>query len=419
MIQNGSATTLNFTKDSSNSQTVTLNNTQAYNGTTTITSGTFLMGSIGSSTGGFASTSSLNMTGGWLDLNQKTVSVANLYGTGGGLKSSNGRGTLILNDSGTNNLTGPDCGNNSNFVLWKQGSGTLTIGNFNTSSGLLKISGGTLKLTGTSNNPPVTVFGGGILEVNNNDSIGALTLGDSGGTAGTIQNTSGSGYTLYLNGGGSALTVPAGAATGNLISATNLTLNLNNTTQTMSVNGGDLTINAPITSGNLTKAGSGTLTLNGANTYGGTTSINGGTVLWNFDNSSCTGAVNISNAKLAGTGKVYGDVTVNASGALAPGGLTAPTGTQTLTLNGSLTLYGNSALDYFLGATGSTTINMTDSSKALNLPSSNPPVFVNVTADGTVGTTTYTLITTSSSAPAVTYMAPGVIPPGIQRRLRV
>ena len=217
MIQNGSATTLNFTKDSSNSQTVTLNNTQAYNGTTTLIGGVLSMGSIASSTGGFASNSSLNLTTGWLDLNQKTVTVANLDGTGGGLESNNGRGTLILNDSGGPHSFTGNCGNNTNFALTKNGSSTLTISNLNFTTGLLTINGGTVKVTGTTNSPPVTVSGASsVLDfpVSSGPGIGALTL-DSGGSVIVSANTP----HLYLGGAANCIKVtnpPAGGSTINL-----------------------------------------------------------------------------------------------------------------------------------------------------------------------------------------------------------
>lgn len=70
--------------------------------------------------------------------------------------------------------------------------------------------------------------------------------------------------------------------------------------------------------GKIVKAGSGTQKLNGANTYTGTTAINGGTLVINGLQSTANGAVSIaSGATLAGIGTLGGAVTNN--GTIAPG----------------------------------------------------------------------------------------------------
>jgi autotransporter-associated beta strand protein len=71
----------------------------------------------------------------------------------------------------------------------------------------------------------------------------------------------------------------------------------------------------------LTKSGTGTWTLSGANTYVGTTTVIGGTLLINGNQSAATGAVtvNSSGTTLGGTGTIGGSVTVNALANIAPG----------------------------------------------------------------------------------------------------
>ncbi len=74
--------------------------------------------------------------------------------------------------------------------------------------------------------------------------------------------------------------------------------------------------------GSLTKIGLGTLTLSGANTYGGGTNVNAGTLLVNNASGSGTGngAVVInSGATLGGTGAIGGAVTIHDGGWLSPG----------------------------------------------------------------------------------------------------
>jgi autotransporter-associated beta strand protein len=80
---------------------------------------------------------------------------------------------------------------------------------------------------------------------------------------------------------------------------------------------------------NLVKIGGGVQTLSGPNTYTGTTTINGGTLLvngmhvgshLNVANAGVTGAYTVnSGGTLGGTGSTAGAVTVNADGFLAPG----------------------------------------------------------------------------------------------------
>ncbi len=99
-------------------------------------------------------------------------------------------------------------------------------------------------------------------------------------------------------------------------------VNLNAKTLTVGGTGNTL-INGIVSStgGTITKNGSGTLTLRGANAYTDITHVFGGTLLVNSNQSSATGAVNVSNTgtTLGGVGTIGGAVTVYSGASLAPG----------------------------------------------------------------------------------------------------
>ncbi|WP_043441267.1 autotransporter-associated beta strand repeat-containing protein, partial [Cupriavidus sp. HPC(L)] len=87
-----------------------------------------------------------------------------------------------------------------------------------------------------------------------------------------------------------------------------------------------------------------------ANSYGGTTTVNNGTLLIQGDQSLATGATTVNAGTLGGTGIVGGDVTVVDGASVAPGGTTNVPGM--LTINGDLTLASAANMNYDFGQAG-------------------------------------------------------------------
>ncbi len=190
--------------------------------------------------------------------------------------------TYIGAASGTT-LTASNTISGTGFGLTKVGDGTLVLSGANTYTGTTAINAGTLvaqnagALGGGTN--PTTVADGATLALSGTLATGeAVTLTGSGvGGAGALQGTSG---TTTLSGnismtGNSTIGVSTGAS----LTASGIV--------------GDSSGNR-----NLVKAGDGTLVLSGANTYTGTTTIRGGTLVAGSD-SPATGNGAFGNASSA------------------------------------------------------------------------------------------------------------------------
>jgi len=153
--------------------------------------------------------------------------------------------------------------------------------------------------------------------------VAAGAGGGSGSSAGSVGSAHGSG--IFLQGGG----LPLASAPGS------------GETQTVA---DDITDQDPPTRG-LTKSGAGTLKLLGTNTYGGVTTVNGGTLI--VDGSIVTSVTVNSGGTLGGTGTISKMVTVNSGGTIAPGDSPGTLNAENLTLNGG------SAFAFQLGASAS------------------------------------------------------------------
>ncbi len=239
-------------------------------------------------------------------------------------------------------------------ALTKTGSGEAILSGANTYTGTTTISAGTLVLGNSTNtlaDTAAVTVSGGTLNVDNNDTVGAVTLssgtisGDSILTGssysltntGTISATLAGSGALTKTGSGEAILSGANTYTGTTtISAGTLQIGNNGTSGVLGT--GNVTNNAALVfnrsnaysvsniisgSGSVTQSGGGTVTLAGINTYTGATNVNTGTTL------AITGSIEDSaSINVAGTG------TLNVSG-MSSGTLTLQSG-QTLTGDGTV-----------------------------------------------------------------------------------
>ncbi len=298
--------------------------------------------------------------------------------TGGILNISSGSTTITANQNATINsqITGTG-------VLVVAGAGVLTInGTNNTYNGGTVVNSGTLSVgPGVSNGGPgvnysglgfgtVTVNAGGTL-VGQAEALGygynsiAAPLAINGGVVTANASAGCPGGTTILFCGALAMTggtingdnfAPNGPVTINAAAAPAIISSnyfyLDNTGGRISsfnvARGGgsaDLVINSTVQdwgyTGWITKTGAGIMVLNGAVGYGGSTTINGGTLVVN--NSLSSSAVTIgASGTLSGSGNI--STGVDSSGTITPGYGSA----GTLTVS-SATLESSSALNYSLG----------------------------------------------------------------------
>jgi autotransporter-associated beta strand protein len=351
--------------------TVVLPVANDYDGTTTVSAGTLVIGngnSLGTTAGGtaVASGATLALQGGIavgaeaLSINGagissggalRSISGSNTYGgpitLAGASRINSDSGTLTLDvDSGSaiagtntaltfggaGNITVADPIATGSGTLTKDGAGTLTLAGNNTYTGLTTISAGTLTLSGdnTSATGGVTLTAGA-LNVNSPKALGTGTVIL---TAGILDNTSGSAKTLATN---NAVTL-----NGNLAFSTSSGTAANN-----------LTFGA----GAVTNGGSRTLTLNGTGTtlaFGGvmtntanavqTTTVNGA------GNTLVLGGYALSNNATSRIDVISGTANVTITGPVTDGGTATASGltysgTGTLTLAGTNTYKGATAVN--------------------------------------------------------------------------
>jgi autotransporter-associated beta strand protein len=334
---NGLSSTFNGVVDGGGRLTVTGGGSLTLAGANTFTGGTLIAGgstvAIGSDAALGAPTSNVVFDDGTL----KFLAGVDLVAARPIVLEAGG-GTLDL--TGTSTINGPIDGSGALTVT---GAGTLTLSNVNTYSGGTILKGGVLRASMDSNLGAASgalVFDGGTLQLAGNFDLGAARA-------------------ITLNAGGG----------------------------TIDTNGFDTTAFQAINGiGGLTKAGAGLLTLMASNTYSGGTTVTGGVLQLGLGGSLlATGALTVNGGifdlngnnqtvgGLSGTGGTLylngdGELTVNQAttssfaGSIEGSGKLIKTGSGTLTLSGSNTHTGGTAIsdgtlsvssDAALGATSS------------------------------------------------------------------
>jgi len=334
-----------------NTASQTLDNSYTVNSLTYSATAPAINLSTGSGGNGAANTLTLDPALGFNVTVGSSSPVTTNYGAGIGLVMQNGSAAQTLNvpvalgasqtweiDSPTQALTvlGAISDGGAGYSLTKTGVGTLILSGADTYSGGTFVNAGSVALgsanalltTGTA-----TVEGTGTFDLAGHNQT-LSTLSDGGVSTGTVTSSSGA----------PSLTLSSGTFSG--------------------------TISGSLA---LTEAGPGTLTLSGANTYGGGTTITGGTLQIGVSNvgttsgalGASTAAVTLgnsfgsSNASLLTSGAVTfsNNVTVAAgsSGNLSIGGASA----NASTFSGAITLDNNLAVSQVLGGTTNLTGNIT------------------------------------------------------------
>jgi fibronectin-binding autotransporter adhesin len=236
----------NVVKDGGGTWVLSGNN--SYSGGTTLSNGLLQLNNnnaLGSSSG------QLTVNGGVLNLNDHSISVGNLTGSGGTIWNNIASNAVTLTigngNAGGGNYAGVIADRNvgggtgtGTVALTKTGNGTITLSGTNTYTGATTINGGTLLVTGsTASGSAVTInnsgtLGGtgivsGTVQVN---SGGTLSPGTSPGTltTGAVTLANGSIFAVDLTAAsGNDLLVAPSVTLGTLVTGPSLSLNITGT----------------------------------------------------------------------------------------------------------------------------------------------------------------------------------------------
>ncbi len=198
--------------------------------------------------------------------------------------------------------------------------------------------------TGITHNLGVAQLGSAILTINQG---GKVTSGTGGVSFSAVSFTGGNNDRVVTLNGTAAISIGNVATTANTANSRRLGLagtNANNAVTGVIANLATGVTGASVLS--LVKSDTSTWTLFGNNSYTGTTSIDGGTLVINGNQSTASGIVTVGDdnatngtATLGGTGTVGGAIIVRSDGILAPGvTLGTFTAASSVTLNGRLAI---------------------------------------------------------------------------------
>lgn len=343
-LQSGSVSAIlggNATVTKNTAGSVTLSGSNTFTGSTTVSVGTLQVTSnnaLGTTASGttVANGAVLSLN----NVNYTTAEPLTINGTGitnGGALRNSGTSTFagpinaatnatINAGGGTLNLTGGLSKNGTTLTI--AGGGTVNV----TTNGItgsaansdLVVDGTTVVLSAASSyNGPTTIQNSGTLKLGNSN-----VLPTTPQTAMTINTNSTFDLATYSDGVAS-LTGDTTATVKNSVVGGTSTLTVNPSTGVSTTFAGAIKGNTGGTQGDiaLVKNGSGTLILTGANTYGGSTTINGGTVNLAATSGSAAGST--------------ASITVNSGGTLALGNSDQINNAAPMTLAGGTFMKGN------------------------------------------------------------------------------
>ncbi len=307
--------------------TLTLSGTNTYTSATNVNAGNLIL-SGGSAIANTGAVVLADVSGANLQINASET-IGSLAGGGitGGNVNLQGN-TLTTGDASSTTFAGVISGSGGSVI--KTGAGTLTFTRANTYSGKTTIANGTLSIASidavASNAQPLGKNAALDLGVAATSS-GRLLYTGAATTLSKDINALGNGTDTIQNAGSGLLTLSG-------------TLTMAGTTLNLVGGASGIRVTSTITglpAGSDLVIGNGTTTLQNENTYTGTTTVSGGTLLVNNTTGSGTGTgdVTVSNSStiLGGSGTVAGNLTVNAGALIAPGSAASTAGT--LTIGGS------------------------------------------------------------------------------------
>ncbi len=396
-----------------------LNATNTFTGGVTINTGTVRLGA----TNALGTVNALTFGGAAdLQLNGNNTTVAGINGSTSGVTIesaaiASGTATLTDNTTGTDTFNGVlQNGSGSGVLaLTKSGTGSLTLTNANTYSGVTTISGGTLKISAANNigdssaTNTIALSGGGTLETtasgfdlgaNRNVTLtGAGTIQNDAGTL-TVSGTVNTGANLLTVAGAGNTTISqaTGATGASLLKTGSGTLTLSNgSTWTGVAANGNIPSNAffpmVVREGTLLLAG-GTNTVTGELVIGGVVAHGGAGQ--NAKIQIDAGALNISTwlsiGRGNGVGAVSSDLVINNNASVTSGqfsggyngdsGLNLPKGSFTLNNTSSYTLNSGGAFNFAESAGSNYTMTLNDSSSVSLL--GNATRFIGQNGSGTL-----------------------------------